>query len=162
MKTNQKQDLLRGMNILLLMSFFAITLFAVSSCGKKSGPGTISDQAASDAPKSVSAVDSAYTDPDVLPVFTGGDTAILGYIKRNTIYPESAKNTNTQGKVIVRLVVRKDGSVSDVKVLKGVEASLDKEAIRVVSSLPKFEKPGIKNGEPVSVNYVIPIEFNLR
>jgi protein TonB len=97
-----------------------------------------------------------------MPVFTGGDAALLKYIADNTKYPELAKTNGITGKVIVRFAVNPDGSVNRVSVLKGVDPELDKEALRVVSLLPAFEKPGIKDGKKVSVWYMIPINFTLN
>lgn len=97
-----------------------------------------------------------------MPVFKGGDTAIINYIGKNTKYPEPAKVKGTQGKVIIRFAVEADGSIDKVSVLKGVDPELDMEAIRVVKTLPSFEKPGIKDGKAVSVWYVLPINFALK
>jgi protein TonB len=99
---------------------------------------------------------------DELPVFTGGDTTLLKYIAKNTVYPEGARINKIQGKVVVRLVVEKDGSVSNVEVVKGVNPLLDAEAVRVVSSLPKFESPAKIDGAAVKVHYMIPISFALN
>ena len=83
---------------------------------------------------------------------------IIKYISENVEYPPIAKENAIQGKVFVYFVVGKDGTVKDVKVLRGVHPTLDKEAKRVVSSLPKFE-PGTQRGKNVSVEYTIPIDF---
>ena len=103
-----------------------------------------------------------YTEVDSMPVFAGGDQGIINFIAQNTTYPEKAKENNITGKVIVRFVVEKDGTVAGAEVLKSVDPLLDAEALRVVSSLPKFEKPGIKDGKAVSVYYMIPISFALQ
>lgn len=104
----------------------------------------------------------AYVKVDTLPVFPQGDTAILKFIAENVAYPEDAKKGNITGTVVVRFIVNEDCSVSNVEVLKGVNPSLDAEAIRVVRSLPKFQKPGIKDGTAVNVYYNIPINFALK
>jgi len=91
----------------------------------------------------------------------GGDAALLKYIGENTIYPEIAKENNIQGRVIVRFCVTAKGGVSQVSVLKGVDPELDKEAIRVVNTLPPF-KPGKQGGKPVPVWYMVPITFTLK
>jgi periplasmic protein TonB len=78
------------------------------------------------------------------------------------VYPEAAKLNNITGRVMVKMVIEKDGSVSHVEILQGVDPLLDAEAVRVVSTLPKFEKPGILKGKPVAVNYMIPITFKLQ
>jgi protein TonB len=96
-----------------------------------------------------------------MPMFPGGDPALLKYIGENTIYPEIAKENNIQGRVIVRFCVTAKGGVSQVSVLKGVDPELDKEAIRVVTTLPPF-KPGKQGGKPVPVWYMVPITFTLK
>jgi periplasmic protein TonB len=96
-----------------------------------------------------------------MPMFPGGDPELLKYIAEHTQYPEVAKENNIQGRVIVRFCVTSKGGVSQVSVLKGVDPELDKEAIRVVNSLPPF-KPGKQGGKPVPVWYMVPITFTLK
>jgi protein TonB len=96
-----------------------------------------------------------------MPMFPGGDGELLTYIGKNTVYPEVAKENNIQGKVIVRFCVTSKGGVSQVSILKGVDPELDKEAIRVVNTLPAF-KPGKQGGKPVPVWYMVPITFTLK
>ena len=96
-----------------------------------------------------------------MPMFPGCDTELLKYIAENTNYPEIAKENNIQGRVIVRFCVTSRGGVSQVSILKGVDPELDKEAIRVVTSLPTF-KPGKQGGQPVNVWYMVPITFTLK
>lgn len=96
-----------------------------------------------------------------MPMFPGGDAALLKYIGENTQYPEIAKENNIQGRVIVRFCVTSKGGVSQVSILKGVDPELDQEAIRVVNSLPAF-KPGKQGGKPVPVWYMVPITFTLK
>jgi TonB family protein len=105
--------------------------------------------------------DGAYQTVDEMPIFPGGDPALLNYICANTIYPKEAKEKAIQGKVITRFKVTADGSVSDVSVLQGVNSSLDNEAIRVVGTLPKFT-PGKLGGKSVAVWYMVPISFTLK
>lgn len=94
------------------------------------------------------------------PMFPGGDAALLAYIRDNMQYPSIAQENGIQGRVIVRFVVSKDGSVQGVKILRGVDTSLDKEAVRVVQSLPRFI-PGKQNGNAVNVYYTLPVSFKL-
>ena len=96
-----------------------------------------------------------------MPSFPGGDPALLKYIGEHTQYPEVAKENNIQGRVIIRFCVTAKGGVSQVSVLKGVDPELDKEAIRVVNTLPPF-KPGKQGGKPVPVWYMVPITFTLK
>ena len=96
-----------------------------------------------------------------MPMFPGGDPALLAYIADHTQYPEVAKENNIQGRVIIRFCVTSKGGVDKVTVLKSVDPELDKEAIRVVSTLPPF-KPGKQGGKPVPVWYMVPITFTLK
>lgn len=96
-----------------------------------------------------------------MPMFPGGEVALLAYIAEHTQYPEVAKENNIQGKVIVRFCVTSKGGVDKVSILKGVDPELDKEAIRVVQTLPAF-KPGKQGGKPVPVWYMVPINFTLK
>jgi len=99
--------------------------------------------------------------PEELPEFIGGYQAFKEFIQLNTIYPEPAKDIELEGTVYVGFVVEKDGSITDVKVLRGVHSLLDKEAVRVVKLMPKW-KPGRQNGYPVRVRYNVPISFALN
>ena len=101
-----------------------------------------------------------YVVVEEMPLFPGGDSALLSYISRNTKYPETAKANKIQGRVIVRFCVTDVGGIDKVTVLKGVNPELDAEAIRVVKTLPAF-KPGKQGGKPVNVWYMVPITFQL-
>jgi len=96
-----------------------------------------------------------------MPSFPGGEDALLLYIREHTQYPEIAKENNIQGKVTVRFCVTSKGSIDKASVMKGVDPELDKEAIRVVQSLPKFN-PGKQGGKPVPVWFSVPINFVLK
>ena len=162
-KTNSRGS--ANLKIFMVLLVIAVVIISFSSCGRnktsQANPSTIAPPPPPPPPP-VPAADSVYISVDELPVFKGGDEALMTYLKNNTIYPEEAKKNNIQGRVIVKIVVGKDCSVSHVEILNGVNPLLDAEAIRVISTLPKFEKPGIKGGEPVSVQYAIPIAFNLH
>jgi TonB family protein len=111
-------------------------------------------------PDQISREEPPYVVVQEMPLFPGGQEALLNYIKENLKYPDDAKRDSIQGRVIVRFAVTKDGDVEQISVLKGVHPLLDKEAIRVVSTLPKF-KPGMQGGKPVAVWYMIPVNFDL-
>jgi len=96
-----------------------------------------------------------------MPMFPGGDKELLRFIGSNTIYPETAKEHNVQGRVIIRFCVTAKGGISQISVLKGVSPELDAEGIRVVTSLPDFQ-PGKQGGKPVPVWYMVPITFTLK
>lgn len=95
------------------------------------------------------------------PLFPGGHAALMKYLSENTKYPVVAQENGVQGRVTVQFVVEKDGSISDVHVLRGVDPSLDKEAVRVVKSMPRWT-PGKQNGITVRVNYRVPVLFRLQ
>jgi protein TonB len=96
-----------------------------------------------------------------MPEFPGGEMALRTYIASAIKYPVIAQENGIQGKVYVTFVVGKDGSVSNASIARGVDASLDKEALRVVNTLPKW-KPGKQRGKPVNVSYTVPINFVLQ
>ena len=90
----------------------------------------------------------------------GGMAGLMQYLSQNIRYPEAAKKAGKQGRVTVQFVVEKDGSISNVSTLRGVEPDLDKEAIRVISEMPKW-KPAMQRGETVRVRYTVPVMFRL-
>ncbi|MBL7972021.1 MAG: energy transducer TonB [Prolixibacteraceae bacterium] len=96
-----------------------------------------------------------------MPDFPGGQLALRKFIAQAIKYPVIAQENGIQGKVFVNFVVNKDGSVTGAKIARGVDPSLDKEALRVVMSLPKW-KPGKQGGKPVRVSYTVPINFVLQ
>lgn len=96
-----------------------------------------------------------------MPEFPGGFPALLNFLSRNIKYPAIAAESYITGKVIVNFVVNKDGSISDAKILRGVDQALDKEALRVINSLPKW-KPGKQAGKTVRVSFSVPINFVLK
>lgn len=96
-----------------------------------------------------------------MPEFPGGELALRKYIGNAIKYPVIAQENGIQGKVYVTFVVGKDGSISNASIARGVDPSLDKEALRVVNSLPKW-KPGKQRGKPVNVSYTVPINFVLQ
>jgi protein TonB len=96
-----------------------------------------------------------------MPQFPGGNTALLEFIGKNTNYPETAKNNNITGRVIVRFVITETGKVDQITVMTGVDPELDAEAVRVCSLLPDFI-PGKQGGKVVPVWYMVPITFSLK
>lgn len=96
-----------------------------------------------------------------MPSFPGGPSALFEYLSKNIKYPVVAEENGVQGRVIVTFVVERDGSITDVKVAKSVDPSLDKEATRVVKSMPHWI-PGKQNGSAVRVKYTVPVTFKLQ
>lgn len=95
-----------------------------------------------------------------MPSYPGGRAAMMAFLSSNMNYPATAKENNVQGRVIIGFVVEKDGSISEVKVLRSVDPALDQEALRLVNSMPKW-KPGTMDGKPVRVRYSVPFTFRL-
>lgn len=95
-----------------------------------------------------------------MPEFPGGMNGLIEYLKTNVKYPEVSHKAGIQGRVIVSFVVTKDGSISDAKILRSVETNLDKEALRVISSMPKWT-PGTQRGQAVNVRFTVPVAFHL-
>ena len=102
-----------------------------------------------------------FTVVEEQPSYPGGEEARLKFLQENIKYPEEAKELGIQGKVFVTFVVEPDGSVSNVKVLRGIGGGCDEEAIRVVKSMPKWV-PGKQRGVPVRVQFNLPIKFTLQ
>ena len=97
-----------------------------------------------------------------MPEFPGGQQAMMRYIGENIKYPVIAQENSIQGRVICQFVIEKDGKVTDIQVVRSSgEPSLDKEAVRVINSMPKW-KPGKQRGKPVRVKYTIPVNFRLQ
>ncbi|MBQ9386680.1 MAG: energy transducer TonB [Bacteroidaceae bacterium] len=96
-----------------------------------------------------------------MPEFPGGTAALLEYLRKNIKYPAICRENNIQGRVIVSFVVNKDGAIVDPEVVKSVNPSLDKEAVRVISNMPPW-KPGKQRGKPVRVKYTVPVNFRLN
>ncbi|MBQ1858427.1 MAG: energy transducer TonB [Paludibacteraceae bacterium] len=98
---------------------------------------------------------------DEMPAFPGGQEALFKYLTDNVIYPQIAKENGIEGRVICTFVIEPDGSISNVEVVRsGGDPSLDKEAVRVIKSMPKW-KPGKQRGQAVRVKFTIPVKFSL-
>lgn len=95
------------------------------------------------------------------PEFPGGQSALMQYLSKNIKYPTISQENGVQGRVVVQFVVNKDGSIVDPVVARSVDPYLDKEAIRVVTTMPKW-KPGMQRGKPVRVRYTLPVAFKLQ
>lgn len=102
-----------------------------------------------------------YIVVDQMPEFPSGDKGLYQFIADNVKYPAEAKEEGIKGRVFVNFIVEPDGSVSDIRVLRGIGGGCDEEAVRVVESLPRF-KPGMQDGEAVRVSYTIPVFFRLE
>ena len=97
---------------------------------------------------------------EIMPEFPGGKDALKQYLGENLIYPRKAADKGIQGKVYVQFIVEKDGSITSIKILRGIGGGCDEESVRVVKIMPKWEH-GSQRGKPVRVRYTIPIVFKL-
>ena len=113
------------------------------------------------ATKKTSANDKVYEVCEQMPIFPGGDAAMMKYLSENVKYPALAIKAQEQGRVVVSFTVEKDGAISDVKVARSVTPSLDAEAVRVVKAMPKWT-PGKQGGQLVRVRYNVPVSFKLN
>ena len=105
--------------------------------------------------------DVIHVTAEIMPEFPGGMAALMKYLGANIKYPTISQEMGSMGRVIVQFVVDKDGTITNPTVARGVDAYLDKEAIRVISSMPKW-KPGVQNGKKVRVKYTVPVVFRLQ
>ncbi|WP_294420016.1 energy transducer TonB [Prevotella sp.] len=119
------------------------------------------DIAAPEPPKHVVEETKIFTVVEQMPMYPGGDAALMGYLRDNIKYPTVAAENGVQGRVVVGFVVERDGSITDVNILRGVDPSLDREAMRVVKSMPRWN-PGKQNGSAVRVKYQVPVSFRLQ
>ena len=112
-------------------------------------------------------VEEEYTEEHIfeivedMPVFPGGDTALMTFLNGNIKYPMVAQENGVSGRVIVSFVVNTDGSIVDIEVIRSVEPSLDREAMRVVGTMPKWT-PGKQRGKPVRVRFNVPVTYRLQ
>lgn len=104
--------------------------------------------------------EKVYTDVEEPAMFPGGDQGLMKYLATNIRYPAAAQENGASGTVIVKFVVNKDGMISDVEIVKGVDQDLDREALRVVRRMPKWQ-PGKNNGQPVKSIITLPVSFRL-
>ncbi len=105
--------------------------------------------------------DTIFNFPQTMPSFHGGEEALAAYLKNNLRFPTLAKENRISGTVFVSFVVEKDGSITNVHVMKGVGGGCDNEAARVVSGMPKWD-PGLQGDQPVRVAFRLPIRFLLK
>lgn len=141
-----------------------IAIASVDYKGDENGKGTIDDlkdgQVAGGNQAAPEEDSKVYTVVEQEPAFPGGNDALLAYVSKNIRYPESAKEMDIQGKVVLRFVVLENGSVGDVVVIQALDPACDREAVRVVKSLPRFT-PGKQQGKPVKTYFTLPVRFSL-
>lgn len=113
------------------------------------------------APKPLDPNEEIFVTVEDMPEFPGGQRNLMSFIGRNVKYPVVAQENGIQGRVVVQFVINKDGQVADATVVRGVDPSLDKEALRVINAMPDW-KPGSQRGNPVNVKYTVPVQFRLQ
>jgi len=175
MKTNKLSSRMAILKLILALPVIVFLLFAFLSCAAKRRAAAVHTEIAPPPPppppppptpnKSAEVTDEfgevPYVVVDEMPIFPGGDEALLKFIAENTKYPEASKNQKIEGRVILRFCVTEKGAVNRISILKSVAPDLDAEAIRVVQTLPAF-KPGRQSGRDVPVWYMVPITFALK
>ena len=107
------------------------------------------------------ATDEIFVVVEKQPEFPGGSSALMKFLSDNIKYPVIAQENGIQGRVITNFVVERDGSISDVQVIRGQDPSLDKEAVRVIKTMPRWT-PGQQRGKPVRVRFTLPVVFRLQ
>ena len=105
--------------------------------------------------------DKVFEKVEDMPEFPGGEQAMMDFVSKNVVYPKEAQEKGISGRVMVNFIVEKDGSVNEVKIVRGIGGGCDEEAVRVVKAMPKW-KPGKEKGKPVRVSYIMPIFFKLQ
>ena len=138
-----------------LLLALAITIFAPVSAQK-----TVIAKDNSSVKKQIER-DSVLDVCDQMPQFKGGDVALMDFIRTSISYPKDAAEQGLQGRVVLRFIIEKDGTISNSEVLKSASLSLDTEALRVVNSMPQWI-PGKHKGKVVRVRYVLPVTFRLQ
>jgi TonB family protein len=172
MKTKKTSGKMSILKLILVLPVLVFLLFAFLSCAAKKRSATVHTEVAPPPPppppppiKSSESKDDLSEEPYVvveeMPMFPGGDEALLKFIAENTKYPEASKNQKTEGRVIVRFCVTAKGDVNRISILKSVSPELDAEAFRVIQALPAF-KPGRQSGRDVPVWYMVPITYSLK
>jgi TonB family protein len=154
----QKNQILNKQTTLIPLIIILFTLF--SACASKSKlTGTGSFVGKSTPQNKMARV--SINDSTVLPIFPGGDNALIAYISNNLKYPLSAAQAKIEGRVVIRFIVDTDGKTSDFYIVNSVNKALDEEAIRVISEMPKWI-PGTINGRTANIHYTIPIVYKLQ
>jgi TonB family protein len=141
----------RCVSIYKVLGLFALIVF-LTGCAAEKEPLIIS-------PLSNGVIIEPKIPEEVYPKFPGGTEKMFEFINENLRWPDT--EADVQGRVIVLFTVEKDGSLSDIKVAKSLDPLFDKEAVRVVKSMPKW-KPGMDNGEPIRVRFSVPVTFRLK
>ncbi len=172
MMTKKRSGSLSSVKLLAVVPLMALMFFAFS-CKEKAGRDQVANATVEQKSEAAnvndtevdiyasSADSSAFAMVEQMPVFPGGDKALLSYIYENISYPDKAKENNIQGRVICEFDVDIDGKVTNCHIVKGVDPLLDKAAYDVIKTMPDF-KPGMQDGKPVKVRMALPVSFALK
>ena len=159
MKKKQTPKLLAGFKCLLLAISALVLLvivFAPARANAQDKRGKTTQTR-----KDTTTDDKIYEVCEQMPIFEGGDAALLKYLRENLKYPDNTKDRGVQGRLVIGFIVEKDGSLTDVKVLRPVDIDLDAEVLRLVRGMPKWI-PGRQNGKRVRVRHLLPIHICLQ
>ena len=157
--------------VLLTLPVFALLILLYTQCDNtkpndvKQQPAVTETETILEQPvydkEALNLQDSIHRVTEVMPQYPGGPNEMMKYIQENIKYPQSAKDNKIEGRVFVSFVVEKDGSITNAAVLRGIDKECDAEALRVVSSMPKWT-PGQHKGEVVRTQFTIPIYYKLN
>ena len=159
MKNKQTPILLAGFKCLLLAISALVLLVIVFVPAGANAQNKKVEKAQTH--KDTTTDDKVYEVCEQMPTYEGGDAVLLKYLTDSVKYPELAKKHGVQGRVVIGFIVEKDGSLTNVKVLRAVDRALDAEALRVVKGMPKWI-PGRQNEQRVRVKYNVPVSFRLE
>ena len=159
MKNKQTPKLFAGFKCLLFVVSALILLVIVIAPARANAQDKRGK--ATQTRKDTTTDDKVYEVCEQMPIFEGGDAALLKYLRENLKYPDNTKDRGVQGRLVIGFIVEKDGSLTDVKVLRPVDIDLDAEVLRVIKGMPKWI-PGRQNGKRVRVRYLLPIHICLQ
>ena len=159
MKNKQTPKLFAGFKCLLFVVSALILLVIVIAPARANAQDK--REKTTQTRKDTATDDKVYEVCEQMPIFEGGDAALLKYLRENLKYPDNTKDRGVQGRLVIGFIVEKDGSLTDVKVLRPVDIDLDAEVLRVVKGMPKWI-PGRQNGKRVRVRYLLPIHICLQ
>lgn len=159
MKNKQKTNSFAGYKYLLFVPL-VIALLAMNSTAMRANVQKKVVKTTK-VTKKTGTTDKVYEVCEQMPIFPGGDAAMMKYLSENVKYPALAIKAQEQGRVVVSFTVEKDGAVADVKVARSVTPTLDAEAVRVIKAMPKWV-PGKQDDQPVRVRYNVPVSFKLQ
>ena len=159
MKNKQAPKLFAGFKCLLFVVSALILLVIVIAPARANAQDK--REKTTQTHKDTTTDDKIYEVCEQMPIFEGGDAALLKYLRENLKYPDNTKDRGVQGRLVIGFIVEKDGSLTDVKVLRPVDIDLDAEVLRVIKGMPKWI-PGRQNGQRVRVKYLLPIHICLQ